>query len=157
MKRIALARVQREYAQLLASPPDGVSLFPTSDVTAPWRLLLFGPSGSQYEGGCFLCSIKIPDRYPFAGPWFQFQTPIYHPNISFETGDISRTLIEYNWAPTSTIRFGTVYAVIEEVIRIMEKPDEDCRMMNLESEYLRRRDPEKYVETGKQCTKKYAM
>lgn len=47
-----------------------------------------GPTGTPYEGGVFEITIDIPKQYPFEPPKMKFDTKIWHPNISSQTGAI---------------------------------------------------------------------
>jgi ubiquitin-conjugating enzyme (huntingtin interacting protein 2) len=47
-----------------------------------------GPTGTPYEGGVFEITIDIPKQYPFEPPKMKFNTRIWHPNISSQTGAI---------------------------------------------------------------------
>jgi ubiquitin-protein ligase len=47
---------------------------------------------TAYEGGTFIVDIQIPDEYPFRPPKMKFDTLIYHPNVSSQTGGISYLL-----------------------------------------------------------------
>lgn len=47
-----------------------------------------GPTGTPYEGGVFEITIEIPKQYPFEPPKMKFNTKIWHPNISSQTGAI---------------------------------------------------------------------
>jgi ubiquitin-conjugating enzyme (huntingtin interacting protein 2) len=49
---------------------------------------ILGPQGTCYEGGVFEIDIQIPKQYPFEPPKMKFQTRIWHPNISSQTGAI---------------------------------------------------------------------
>ena len=47
-----------------------------------------GSSGSPYEGGMFIVDIVVPASYPFEPPKMKFDTKIWHPNVSSQTGAI---------------------------------------------------------------------
>jgi ubiquitin-protein ligase len=47
-----------------------------------------GPEGTPYEGGLFQVNIEIPKQYPFEPPKMKFDTKIWHPNVSSQTGAI---------------------------------------------------------------------
>ena len=56
-----------------------------------WRHLvgtITGPEGTAYEGGVFDVDILIPKEYPFEPPKMKFNTKIWHPNVSSQTGAI---------------------------------------------------------------------
>jgi len=49
---------------------------------------LKGPSDTPYEGGAFVVDIVLPNEYPFMPPKMKFDTKVWHPNISSQTGAI---------------------------------------------------------------------
>lgn len=50
-----------------------------------------GPPGTPYEGGTYTIDIRIPGEYPFRPPIMQFDTKIWHPNVSSQT--VSSTIL----------------------------------------------------------------
>lgn len=56
--------------------------------------LIKGPSGSNYEKGWFVLDIKPGYQYPFYPPTITFDTQIWHPNISSETGVICLDILK---------------------------------------------------------------
>ena len=75
-----------------------------SDNIRHWKGKLRGPPDSVYEGGIFQIDIKIPDKYPYVPPKMQFDTKIWHPNISSQTGAICLDILKDEWSPALTIR-----------------------------------------------------
>merc|ERR1712176_137318 len=53
-----------------------------------WKGTIFGPIDTCYAGGTFIIDIQIPNEYPFKPPKMKFDTKIWHPNISSQTGAI---------------------------------------------------------------------
>ncbi|QKX61017.1 uncharacterized protein TRUGW13939_08163, partial [Talaromyces rugulosus] len=63
-----------------------------------------GPPGTPYEDGTFFVDIKIPTEYPFRPPVMKFETKVYHPNISSQTGAICLDTLSSAWSPVLTIK-----------------------------------------------------
>lgn len=103
-----LKRLTHEINDLRGTPNDAVlHLGPASDEDLfRWEAVLKGPRDqtSPYCGGLWLLSIEIPQNYPLAPPKIRFVTPICHPNVHFQTGEICLTLLtSEHWAPTYTL------------------------------------------------------
>ncbi|KAI1312919.1 ubiquitin-conjugating enzyme/RWD-like protein [Xylaria venustula] len=63
-----------------------------------------GPPGTPYEGGHFIVDVRIPNEYPFRPPIMKFDTKVWHPNISSQTGAICLDTISSAWSPVLTIK-----------------------------------------------------
>ncbi|KAF9871736.1 ubiquitin-conjugating enzyme [Colletotrichum karsti] len=62
------------------------------------------PPDTPYAGGQYEVDIKIPDNYPFKSPIIKFDTKIWHPNISSQTGAICLDTLGSGWSPVQTIK-----------------------------------------------------
>lgn len=69
-----------------------------------WKGTIFGPADTPYTGGTFIVDIEIPSEYPFKPPKMKFDTKIWHPNISSQTGAICLDILKNEWTPALTIR-----------------------------------------------------
>ena len=103
-----LKRLTHEISDLRSNPNEAVlHLGPSSDEDLfHWEAVLKGPRDqtSPYCGGLWLLSIEIPSNYPLAPPKIRFNTPICHPNVHFQTGEICLTLLTTeHWAPSYTL------------------------------------------------------
>lgn len=87
----------KETSGLEVSVPDEGNLM-------HWKGTLKGPTGTPYEGGVFKIDIQLPSDYPFVPPKMKYETKIWHPNISSETGAICLDILKNEWSPALTIR-----------------------------------------------------
>ena len=69
-----------------------------------WKGIIKGPHDTPYNGGTFIVDIKIPPDYPYKPPKMQFDTKIWHPNVSSQTGVICLDILKDEWSPALTIR-----------------------------------------------------
>ncbi|KAI9840276.1 MAG: Ubiquitin-conjugating enzyme E2 1 [Sclerophora amabilis] len=63
-----------------------------------------GPPGTPYEGGTYFVDIKIPNEYPFRPPIMKFETKVWHPNVSSQTGAICLDTLSSAWSPVLTVK-----------------------------------------------------
>jgi len=99
------ARIQREIKDLSNLSKDmliGAEIYQGNLMHL--KGFVKGPQGTPYEGGHFVIDIVLPDDYPFAPPKMQFDTKIWHPNMSSVTGAICLDTLKSEWSPALTIR-----------------------------------------------------
>ena len=99
-----LRRIEREIRQCKQDKQSTVDVFPIQDNLCHLKGVFKGPTETCYEGGTFVVDIKIPDEYPFKPPKMKFDTKIYHPNISSQTGAICLDLLKDQWTPVLTLK-----------------------------------------------------
>lgn len=80
-------------------------LGPTSEADLmEWEAVINGKGvGHGYDEGRWLLTISIPSTYPLAAPKITFVTPIVHPNISLQTGEICLDLLKDAWTPAYSV------------------------------------------------------
>ena len=102
---MALARLRKELNDLVSGEDvSGVTAAPRGDELTRLVGTLKGPEGTPYEGGVFFVDIVIPQQYPFEPPKMKFETKIWHPNISSQTGAICLDILKDKWSPALTIK-----------------------------------------------------
>ena len=69
-----------------------------------WKGSIKGPKDTCYSGGLFFIDILIPTDYPYKPPKMKFDTKIWHPNISSQTGAICLDILKNEWSPALSIR-----------------------------------------------------
>lgn len=111
-------RLQNEFKQLTTNPvcnciielPDGNNLH-------KWIVHMPGPEGCPYEGGVFDIQFVFPDNYPFKHPDAKFITPMYHPNIKKDTGEICMDVFASSWSPTQKVQ-----DILEKLVSMIKSP-----------------------------------
>ncbi|EON69573.1 hypothetical protein W97_08833 [Coniosporium apollinis CBS 100218] len=98
-------RLLKELQEYHSDPNDALlELGPISDnELMEWRAVMRGVEGTAYEGGLWALHITLPPTYPLHPPTIRFTTPICHPNIHFQTGEICLDLLKTSWSPAYTI------------------------------------------------------
>ncbi|KAI8803832.1 ubiquitin-conjugating enzyme/RWD-like protein, partial [Cladochytrium replicatum] len=99
--------VEREIRQCLADKDFKVEIVRVNDSLNHLKGIFAGPTGTPYEGGKLgriHKDIRIPDNYPFTPPKVKFETMIYHPNVSSQTGAICLDILKDNWTPVFTLK-----------------------------------------------------
>jgi len=89
------------FLESTSKSKDGTSTF--EDLTH-FRGVFIGPPDTPYEGGKFYVDIKIPSEYPFQPPIMRFETRIWHPNVSSQTGAICLDTLGSAWSPILTLK-----------------------------------------------------
>jgi len=100
MRRIGkeLGDIQNDsQSSIMAQPAGGNDL---SHLKASFP----GPPDTPYEGGTYIVDIKIPNEYPFRPPVMKFETKLWHPNVSSQTGAICLDTLGSAWSPVLTIK-----------------------------------------------------
>ena len=95
-------RLTNEFKSLTTSPVCN-STVSQEDSLYKWKVVLPGPKGSAYEDGSFTLSFVFPDNYPFKCPDVKFVTPMYHPNVKKDTGEICMDVFANSQAPTQKV------------------------------------------------------
>ncbi|KAK7750260.1 Ubiquitin-conjugating enzyme E2 1 [Diatrype stigma] len=97
-KELADIQADASVSHITAQPSDA-----NSDLTH-LKASITGPPGTPYEGGKFIVDVKIPTEYPFRPPIMKFDTKVWHPNISSQTGAICLDTLSTAWSPVLTIK-----------------------------------------------------
>jgi ubiquitin-protein ligase len=98
------------------------------------------PQDGFWANGCFEFLFHVPVEYPFAPPSVRCVTPVFHPNIDSNTGDIALALLYHNWKPVLSIN-----TVVFALQLLFVEPDLDS-IKNLECATLYRGDQQQFVQ-----------
>merc|ERR1719217_1097717 len=101
-----LNRIKKELKDCGKDPETSglsVKLVDESDYMH-WKAEIKGPVSTPYEGGKFAVDIVLPSDYPFVPPKMKFDTKVWHPNISSESGAICLDILKNEWSPALTVR-----------------------------------------------------
>ncbi|KAJ3355278.1 ubiquitin-conjugating enzyme E2 E1 [Allomyces macrogynus ATCC 38327] len=145
----ATKRIQKELAEIIASPPPNCSAGPKGDNIHEWIATILGPEGSPYAGGVFFLDIAFPPEYPFKPPKVSFKTRIYHCNIN-STGGICLDILKDNWSPALTIS-----KVLLSISSLLTDANPDDPLVgDIAKQYKENRD--EHDRTAREWTKRYA-
>lgn len=148
---MALARLRKELKDLVnGADVSGVNASPRGDDLTHLVGNLKGPEGTPYEKGVFFVDIKIPQQYPFEPPKMKFETKIWHPNISSQTGAICLDILKDKWSPALTIK--TALLSLQALLSSPEPDDpQDAQVAG-----MYKADRAKFNETAAKWTELYA-
>ncbi|KAF3027440.1 hypothetical protein E8E15_009224 [Penicillium rubens] len=101
-----MRRIGKEIADIHADAHSQIKAEPfgNQDDVTHLRGSFPGPPGTPYEGGTYNIDIKIPTDYPFRPPTMKFETKVWHPNVSSQTGAICLDTLSTAWSPVLTIK-----------------------------------------------------
>jgi len=146
-----LKRVNKEALELRGDADScGVSASTVGEDMSHWKGLITGPSDTPYDGGKFYIDIKLPPTYPFEPPKMAFDTKIWHPNVSSQTGAICLDILKKEWSPALTIK--TALLSVQALLAAPEPDDPQDAVVA--GEYKRSID--QFNKTAKQWTQQYA-
>lgn len=115
-----------------------------------WKGEIKGPQGTPYESGKFIVDINLPADYPFVPPKMKFDTQIWHPNISSQSGAICLDILKNEWSPALTIR--TALISLQALLSAAEPDDpQDAVVAKMYKE-----DREKFDQQARYWTEMYA-
>lgn len=113
-----LTQIEKDEDGICRSLGGKLQIFQNHDDAFSFAAVMAGPAKSPYREGIFNVSVKVPKTYPMMPPTLEFTTPIWHPNIDFETGQIELEILGRNWNPTVTLQslLLMVFALLQDPI-----------------------------------------
>ncbi|KAJ5752115.1 hypothetical protein N7520_009032 [Penicillium odoratum] len=147
-----MRRIGKELADIHSDKKSQITATPVNeqeDITH-LRGSFPGPPGTPYEGGTYNIDIKIPTDYPFRPPVMKFETKVWHPNVSSQTGAICLDTLSSAWSPVLTIK--SALLSLQSLLSTPEPKDpQDAEVANM---LLRR--PKEFERVARQWASIYA-
>ncbi|OBT43796.1 hypothetical protein VE00_06287 [Pseudogymnoascus sp. WSF 3629] len=109
-----------------------------------------GPPDTPYAGGQFVVDIKIPVEYPFRPPVMKFETRLWHPNVSSQTGAICLDTLGSAWSPVLTIK--SALLSLQSLLSTPEPKDPQ----DAEVATMLMNNPEQFERQAREWAQKYA-
>ena len=141
-------RLAKEYTDMLNKKEFKV--WQVNNDIRHWKGVIDGPSDSIYANGKFQVDIKIVGKYPYVPPKIQFDTKIWHPNISSVTGAICLDILKDEWSPALSIR--TAMLSIQALLTAAEPDDPQDAVV---AKQYKENRPE-FDKTAREWTLKFA-
>ncbi|PNY27419.1 Ubiquitin-conjugating enzyme E2 1 [Tolypocladium capitatum] len=142
-KELADIQADRDNTGVYAAPADGVTLKHLKGVIP-------APPDTPYAGATYDIDIQIPDNYPFKSPVMRFDTKIWHPNVSSQTGAICLDTLGSGWSPVQTIK-----TALLSLRMLLESPNpkdpQDAEVASMLVE-----NPERFVLVAQDWAVRYA-
>jgi len=123
--------LHRELSQLTREPVEGFIVEPDNKDLCKWRVGIFGPPDTIYQGGYFKAELRFPNDYPLSPPTLRFVTLIpWHPNV-YKSGDVCISILHKpgdddqsgehaneRWNPSQSVR-----TILLSVISLLNEPN----------------------------------
>jgi ubiquitin-conjugating enzyme E2 A len=91
-------RLLKEFKKIGADTNKAFTASIDQEDITKWNATIFGPDGTEWEGGVFRLTVSFPDDYPIHAPDVRFLPPYpFHPNI-YANGKICIDILQYNWS-----------------------------------------------------------
>ncbi|CCG82392.1 Ubiquitin-conjugating enzyme E2 1 [Taphrina deformans PYCC 5710] len=143
-------RIAKEIEDCQKADTSNLSVHTIGDDLSHLKGTFHGPTETPYEGGLFTVDIQIPNDYPFRPPKMKFDTKIYHPNISSQTGAICLDILKEQWSPVLTIKS----ALVSLQSMLNDPQPNDPQDAEVASHYLK--DRASFDKTARYWTQQYA-
>lgn len=111
-------RLLKEIKDIDNDSESGVKVTPCNDNLTTLKGTFPGPPDTPYAGGTYQIHIVIPNEYPFKAPTMKFDTKVWHPNVSSQTGAICLDTLSSGWSPVQTIK-----TTLLSLQRLLEYPN----------------------------------
>lgn len=151
----AIPHLQKQLQELVASPPAGFRVVPTSNIYA-WTIWFTGPEGSPYAGGQYRAVMNFPRDFPMSPPDFRITSSFWHPNV-YSNGRFCISILhapgedDLNSEESALMRWTPVRTISSVLLSIMSllndlDPDDSGAPANVDALVQYRKEPEQYRE-----------
>ena len=96
-------RIEKELKNIQREPLFGITLLPSDNLLVQ-TAIINGVEGTPYEGYRWRVRLNFPQDYPFKAPTAQFMDRMFHPNVSYNSGEICIDILKTAWSPAQNIR-----------------------------------------------------
>jgi peroxin-4 len=130
---LATKRLRKELQALHNNQDEFIYLLNDPNNILIWNATIIGPKSSVYEGFKFKLGIQVTSDYPHIPPTINFQTRIFHPNVSttgtnldlltfylsyWYIGEICLDILKKEWSPAWTLQ-----AACRAIMLLLENPE----------------------------------
>lgn len=148
--------IQKELNEFLDNPDiDDVFGVDYWDEEKPnvlnWRITMYGPEGTLYEGGYFLIRVDFDEKYPDVKPNIRFKTKIYHTNVNQTDGHVCISTLN-NW--DILIEKPNMKNVLEDIAFLIWNQNAGEGYGDFKDEYIK--NYAEFEKKAKQWVKDYA-
>ena len=148
--------IQKELNEFLEDPDiDDVFGIDYWDDDNPdvfnWKVTMYGPEGTLYEGGYFLIKVIFGENYPIEKPEVKFRTKIYHTNVRQSDGHVCISTLN-NW--DYTIEKPSMKNVLEDIAFLIWNQNANAGYSNFNNEYIE--NYSEFEKKAKQWVREYA-
>lgn len=144
-------RILRELKKARRENNDEIFLRAQEDNFRVWYGMIRAPDNTPFEHHYYEIRIDIPETYPIDPPKASFITPIFHPNIKFQNGDICLDILKTEWTPAWSIQ-----SMCTAIQLLMDEPVADSPLNTLAGNLLRIGDNVGYWSMASMYARKFA-
>lgn len=120
----------------------------SENIYGPHVIIIKGPIDSPYEGGKYHLCVLFPSDYPMSNVKLTMTTKIYHPNINEH--EICLDILKKN-----SVGMLSLKKILEIIYMLMAEPN-PADSLNPDIGRELRENKDKFIETAKSWTDKYA-
>lgn len=143
-------RITKELADIHNDIASEIRCETVGDDISHLKATFKGPGDTVYAGGTYMVDVKIPDGYPFRPPVMKFDTKLWHPNVSSQTGAICLDTLGSAWSPVLTIK--SAILSLQSLLSTPEPRDPQ----DAEVATMLLTDPDRFERIAREWAVKYA-